>query len=94
MTTLKPIVLKKPHLSEKSTDLRVLGQYIFDVENGINKNTIKQAIEDYYHVDVIKVRMIKSPSKPKSWMRKVSHVQSKKKAIVTIKEGQKIELGV
>jgi len=93
MNTYEPLILKKPHLSEKSTDLRSQNQYVFDVEINVNKNTVKKAIENYYHVKIVKVRMIRTPSKPKNWMRKTSHGQDKKKAIVTIKEGQKIELG-
>lgn len=88
------LILKKPHLSEKSTDLRSQNQYVFDVEINVNKNIVKKTIEDYYHVKVVKIRIIRTPSKPKNWMRKTSYGQDKKKAIVTLLEGQKIELGV
>jgi len=94
MNISEPLILKKPHLSEKSTDLRSQNQYVFDVEINVNKNTVKKAIENYYHVKVAKIRIIRTPSKPKNWMRKTSYGQDKKKAIVTLPEGQKIELGV
>ncbi len=94
MNIFEPLILKKPHLSEKSTDLRSQNQYVFDVEINTNKDTVKKAIEYYYQVKVVKVRIIRAPSKPKNWMRKISYGQDKKKAIVTIEEGQKIELGV
>jgi len=93
MNTSESLVLKKPHLSEKSTDLRSQNQYVFDVETKVNKDTVKKNIENYYHVKVIKVRIIRTPAKPKHWMRKTSHGQDKKKAIVTLQKGQKIELG-
>lgn len=94
MNNPDPLILKKPHLSEKSTDLRSQNQYVFDVEINVNKNIVKKTIENYYHVKVVKVRIIRTPSKPKNWMRKTSYGQDKKKAIVTLSEGQKIELGV
>jgi len=94
MNNPEPLILKKPHLSEKSTDLKSQNQYVFDVEINVNKNIVKKTIEDYYHVKVVKIRIIRTPSKPKNWMRKTSYGQDKKKAIVTLQEGQKIELGV
>jgi large subunit ribosomal protein L23 len=87
-------IIKKPRLSEKSTNLRTQNQYVFDVDLKANKNVIKEAIEKYYRVKVEKVRIIRNPAKPKTWMRKISHGQDQKKAVITIKEGQKIELGV
>jgi large subunit ribosomal protein L23 len=89
----KRIILKKPHLSEKSTDLKNLNQYVFDVSSN-NKQEIKKAIEETYHVNVIKIRTINLPTKPINWRNKISHHSRNKKAIVTLKEGQKIELGV
>ncbi|MFA5392345.1 MAG: 50S ribosomal protein L23 [Candidatus Paceibacterota bacterium] len=94
MNTPESLILKKPHLSEKSTDLKSQNQYVFDIESKANKNTVKKTIENYYHVKVIKVRTIRTPAKSKKWMGKTSYSQDKKKAIVTIQEGQKIELGV
>lgn len=87
-------LIKKPRLSEKSTNLKAQNQYIFDVDLKANKTSIKEAIEKYYKVEVTKVRIIRTPAKPKTWMRKMSRKQEQKKAIVTLKEGQKIELGV
>ncbi|MGC8651247.1 MAG: 50S ribosomal protein L23 [Minisyncoccia bacterium] len=94
MSYISPMTIKKPRLSEKSTNLRDQNQYIFDVDLKVNKNVIKEAIEKYYRVKVEKVRIIRNPAKPKTWMRNISRGQDKKKAIVTVKEGQKIELGV
>jgi len=94
MTHADSIIIKKPRLSEKSTNLRTQNQYIFDVDLKANKNMLKEAIEKYYRVKVEKVRIIRNPAKPKSWMRKISRGQNQKKAIITIKEGQKIDLGV
>ncbi|NMB92218.1 MAG: 50S ribosomal protein L23 [Parcubacteria group bacterium] len=92
-TPSKKIILRKPHLSEKSTDLKNLNQYVFDVATD-NKQEIKKAVEQTYHVNVVKIRTINLPSKPINWRNKISHHARNKKAIVTIKEGQKIELGI
>jgi len=90
---MQSIIIKKPHLSEKSTGLRSLNQYIFEVPAKFNKEEIKGAIEEYYHVKIIKIRTINPPSKPIIWRNKVSQRRRNKKAIVTLAEGQKIELG-
>jgi large subunit ribosomal protein L23 len=90
----KPSLLKKPRLSEKSTLLTKYNQYVFDVDFKANKNEIKKAIENYYHVKVEKVNIINLPNKPIQWRNKTFKNGRVKKAIVTIKEGQKIELGI
>jgi len=94
MTDYKPSLLKKPRLSEKSTLLTKNNQYVFDVAPDANKIEIKKAIENYYHVKVVKVNIINNPSKPVQWRNKTYQRGRNKKAIVTIKEGQKIELGI
>lgn len=88
----KNIVFLKPYLSEKSTDLRDLNQYVFEVEKNINKNEIKKAIEKFYKVKVEKVNLTFSKRKKKRFGRKISRFQPKKKAVVTLKEGEKIEI--
>lgn len=94
MKKLDILIIKKPHLSEKTTALRSQNQYVFEVDINANKNTVKKAVEDYYHVKVLKVRIMKTPAKIKNWKRIASTGQDKKKAIVTLAPGQKIELGV
>lgn len=93
MITSESLILQKPRLSEKSTHLKSQNQYIFDVEIGANKDTIKKAVEKQYHVKVVKIRTLRIPAKPKTWRGKKSHHQEQKKAIVFLKEGQAIELG-
>jgi len=88
-------LLLHPYLSEKSTILRDKeNKYIFKVNSKATRNEIKKLLEDIYHVDVIKINVINTPTKVRKWRQKKSHFGRNKKMIVTIKEGQKIELGI
>lgn len=85
-------VLKEPHITEKATDLTQKNQYIFKVLPRTNKVEIKKAIEDLYGVNVISVKIIKVPRKKRRLGRIEGWRKGYKKAIVKIKEGQKIEV--
>jgi len=88
-------LLLNPYLSEKSTISRdKQNKYIFEVSPRATKNEIKKLLENIYHVEVIKVNVINTPAKVKRWRQKKSSFIRNKKMIVTIKEGQKIELGI
>jgi large subunit ribosomal protein L23 len=85
-------VVKEPHISEKATMLSEGNQYTFKVYSDTNKIEIKKAIEGVYGVNVLSVNIVKIPKKK----RRLGKVQGFKaghtKAIVKIKEGQKIEI--
>lgn len=85
-------VLKEPHITEKATNLAEKNQYTFKVFPDSNKKEIKKAVEDLYEVDVTKVRIINVPPKKRRLGRIEGFRSGFKKAIVTIKEGQKIEV--
>lgn len=85
-------VLRAAHVSEKATDLVKNNQYTFRVLAESNKNQIKRSVENIYGVDVLQVKVIKIPRKKKMRGRTVGWKKGYKKAIVKIKEGQKIEL--
>lgn len=88
-------LLINPYLSEKSTILRDKeNKYIFKVSPRATKNEIKKLLENIYNVEVMKINVINTPSKIKRWRQKRSHFRRTKKMMVTIKEGQKIELGI
>jgi len=88
-------LLLHPYLSEKSTILRDgQNKYIFEVSPRATKNEIKKLLENIYHVEVTKINTINTPAKVKRWRQKKSYFSRNKKMIVTIKEGQKIELGI
>ncbi|MEK7061727.1 MAG: 50S ribosomal protein L23 [Patescibacteria group bacterium] len=85
-------IIKEPHISEKATMLSESNQYIFKVYSNTNKIDIKKAVAGVYGVDVLSVNIIKIPKKK----RRLGKVQGFKsgyvKAIVKIKDGQKIEI--
>jgi len=85
-------ILKSPHVTEKATDLAKNNQYVFKVHSEVNKTEIKKAIEDLYDVDILSLKIIKVPRKRRRLGRVSGWRKGYKKAIVKIKEGQKIEL--
>lgn len=82
----------QPHISEKSTYLSEESQYVFKVAPKFNKNEIKKAVEGLYGVDVLSVNIIKIPAKKRRIGRTQGFKKGYKKAVVRIKEGQKIEI--
>ena len=90
--SLAPIVLEEPQITEKATDLEKLNQYVFKVSQKATKNQIKAGVEELYGVDVQGVRIIKIPAKKRQLRGKIGWKTGYKKAIVKIKQGQKIEV--
>lgn len=84
--------LKKPRVTEKAADLTSKNQYIFEVFQNSNKNQIKKSVEDVYGVDVVSVNILKIPGKKRRLGRITGWKSGGKKAIVKIREGQKIEV--
>lgn len=87
-------VLKTVRLTEKANKLSSeLGQYTFEVAIGANKHQIASAVESAYKVTVRRVNVQNYPGKNKrSRQGKPSTTSDFKKAIVTLKTGDKIEL--
>lgn len=87
-----PLVLIEPHITEKATSLQKQNQYTFKVLKRATKNEIKKAVEDLFGVHVASVRIINIPPKKKRFGRKEGKKTGFKKAIVKVKEGEKIEI--
>jgi len=85
-------VLSSPHITEKATALSEKNKYVFKVLPKSNKIEVKKAIEDLYGVDVINVRIINIPRRKKRLGKQTGWTKGYKKAIVKVKEGQKIEV--
>lgn len=90
-------ILIKPILSEKANKLsEKQNRYSFVVDKKANKLEIKKAVEQFYGVQVSEVNTIVVPSKAKSRYTKAGFVNgrkpSKKKAIVTVAEGETIDI--
>lgn len=84
-------VLVRPRITEKTTDLSKAGVYTFDVFARTNKVLIKKAVEELYNVKVKKVRLANMPEKSRLVRGKRGARPGYKKALVYLKEGDKIE---
>jgi large subunit ribosomal protein L23 len=84
--------VKQPHISEKGSYLAEKDQYIFKVSPGYNKKEVQNAVEGIYGVDVLSVNIVKIPAKKRRLGRTEGFRKAYKKAIVKIKNGQKIEI--
>ena len=81
-----------PIVTEKTTNLSEQNKIVFKVPNKSNKRSLKKNIEKIFKVNVIKVNIInKRPRKKITRGRKVM-ISGYKKAIVTLKKGQSIDL--
>ncbi|OGY99267.1 MAG: 50S ribosomal protein L23 [Candidatus Liptonbacteria bacterium RIFCSPLOWO2_01_FULL_52_25] len=85
-------IIKKPWITEQSTDLSKIGQYVFIVQKNATKPEVKKAIHEIYKVDVTAVNIVNRPAKQKRMGQRYGTQQGYKKAIVTLKKGQKIDL--
>jgi len=84
--------IKKPHISEKASFLSERNQYVFEVLPNFNKTEIKKAIEGIYGVNVLSVNIITIPPKKRRMGKVQGWRKEMTKAIVKIKEDQKIEI--
>ncbi len=85
-------VLRRPLVTEKNAALQALGKYAFDVDDVATKQQVKQAVEKAFKVNVTAVNVMTVPGKTRRIGRREVKTQSWKKAIVTLKPGDKIEL--
>ncbi len=85
-------VLKNILRTEKGSNLLADNKYLFSVSVDSNKVQIKQAVEDVYNVKVTKVNTIKVQGKWKRLRYKEGKTPDWKKAIVTLKQGDRIEV--
>ena len=85
-------IILSPVITEKSTNLNTLNKLTFKVAKDANKSSIKKSIEKLYKVEVIKVNTILSKPRVKMVRGKVGSKTGYKKAIVTLKEGQTIDM--
>ncbi len=85
-------VLRHPIITEKNTLLQSQGKYAFEVAREANKQQVREAVEVVFKVKVAKVNMMTVPGKQHRVGRRQVLSPSWKKAIVTLKSGDKIEL--
>ena len=81
-----------PNVTEKSTSLSEFNKVVFKVRKNANKESIKKTIEKIFKVNVIKVNIINKQSRKKITRGRKVKVLGYKKAIITLKKGQSIDL--
>ncbi len=89
-------IIYRPIVTEKMTNLQEKGIYAFEVDPKANKIEIARAVEKRFNVTVTNVRTMMYKGKTKTQMtrkgRFVGTTSHFKKAVITLKEGEKIEL--
>ena len=81
-----------PIVTEKSTSLSEQNKIVFKVPNKSNKSILKKNIEKIFKVNVVKVNIINKQSRKKIIRGKKVKIKGYKKAIITLKKGQSIDL--
>ncbi|MBI5732716.1 50S ribosomal protein L23 [Candidatus Jorgensenbacteria bacterium] len=85
-------MVKSPHLSEKAHNLHSELQYTFMVDIHANKSTVKKEVEIRYGVKARRVRIVRMQGKTKRVGFTEGQRSDFKKAIVTLKKGEKLEI--
>ncbi|QGS52371.1 50S ribosomal protein L23 [Spiroplasma tabanidicola] len=85
-------VIKKPLLTEKSYAGQQNGAYTFIVDKRSNKVQIKKAFEEIFQVKVKSVRTANYDGQDKRMGRFVGKTNAYKKAIITLKDGEKLDI--
>jgi len=85
-------VLLRPIVTEKSTRLSKEGKYVFEVAMKANKIEIKKAVKNVYGVDPTDVTVLRILGKPKRSRYGRGRTKNWRKAVVTVKKGQSIEV--
>ena len=81
-----------PILTEKSTNLSEQNKIVFKVPRRSNKKNLKRNIEKIFKVSVTKINIINKKTRIKTTRGKKVRVKGYKKAIITLKKGQNIDL--
>ncbi len=85
-------VIIRPIISEHSYDMMQENVYTFEVAKSANKVEIAQAVEEIFDVAVVKVNTLNVKAKPKRVRYQVGKTRTWKKAMVTVAEGDSIEI--
>ena len=85
-------ILRRPVITEKTTYLQEQGRYVFEVAQGATKHQIKQAVQQAFDVDVLKVNTMKVHGKAKRYGPRLARKRSWKKAVVSLAPGNTIAI--
>ena len=81
-----------PLVTEKSTNMSEQNKIVFKVPNGANKKNLKINIEKIFKVNVTKINILNKKGRTKIARGKKVKISGFKKAIITLKKGQSIDL--
>ncbi|WP_270167917.1 50S ribosomal protein L23 [Paenibacillus sp. SYP-B4298] len=82
-------IIKRPVITERTTEMMASKRYVFEVDIRANKTSIKQAIEEIFKVKVVNVNTLRVPGKPKRQGRHAGYTSEWKKAFVQLSEDSK-----
>ncbi|MCM3750139.1 50S ribosomal protein L23 [Paenibacillus pasadenensis] len=82
-------IIKRPVITEQSTELMAAKRYVFEVDIRANKTEIKSAVEQIFNVKVSNVNTLRVPAKPKRYGRHSGYTSEWKKAFVQLSEDSK-----
>ena len=85
-------IIIRPIITERAFDMQELNRYTFEVDKRASKIEIAKAVEEVFNVTVLKVNTVNVKSKPKRMRMVEGRTRTWKKAIVTLVEGDSIEL--
>ncbi|MFM9332353.1 50S ribosomal protein L23 [Paenibacillus mesotrionivorans] len=77
-------VIKRPVITERTTDMMASKRYVFEVDLRANKTEIKKAVEAIFKVKVSKVNTLRMPAKPKRYGKYSGYTSEWKKAVVQL----------
>jgi large subunit ribosomal protein L23 len=83
-------IIRRPLITEKATDLQAQDKYVFEVAKTANKVQVKTAVEKAFNVHVVDVNVITVPGKMKRRGRRQVATLPWKKAVVSLRAGDKI----
>lgn len=85
-------IIRRPIITEKGTILKdENNQVVFEVDPRANKSEIKKAVEKLFKVTVLEVRTQNRKGKPKRMGRTFGRRKNWKKAVITLKEGSRVD---
>lgn len=89
---MKSSTIKQILVTEKASMQQAMGKYTFLVDSNATKNEIKKAVKELYKVDAVAVTTLNQQPIRRRYKGLVAMKEQPKKAVVTLKEGQKIDL--
>lgn len=89
---MNKFLIQHPIISEKAIQMSSLGKYVFLVAKSANAPEVKKAVEGIYKVNVEKIHMLNTKPKRRRLGRSVGVKPGYKKAVVTLKKGQKLDI--